>query len=157
MYTRYSKIALVWAMALYSSMVAFRNLLDYDYWYFVSPDSHGGWRNFDPSFPYHLFFVAIILVEVAIAVLCWWGGVRLFRAREDAELFNQAKGFSIAGLTLGIVLWFTRFTTFGGEWSLMFHSDVIGLYDERQSAFRPVVILGIILLYLVRPDGEKDA
>ena len=71
-----------------------------------------------------------------------------------AEQFNPAKEIAVAGLTWGIILWFTGFITIGGEWFLMWQSDV---WDGRQSAFRLVVIFGVALLYLDRPDGERDA
>ena len=164
MYTRYSKIAFVWAIALYALLVVFNNLTDYGSNYqFVAhvlkmdttfPDNRGMWRAIDSAFAHHLLYWVIILVEVAVTTLCLWGGARLLKAREEAERFNQAKGPAIAGLTLGIVLWFTGFITIGGEWFLMWQSDV---WDGRQAAFRLVVILGVALLYLVRPESEKDA
>ena len=36
----------------------------------------------------------------------------------------------------------------------MWQSDI---WNGQQSAFRLVVIIGLTLLYLVRPDGEQDA
>ena len=164
MYTRYSKTTLVWAVALFSSLVVFNNLTDYGSNYgFVAhvlkmdttfPDNQGMWRAIDASFIHHLLYWIIILVEAATAVLCWWGGARLFGSRVDAERFNQAKGIAVVGLTLGIILWFTGFITIGGEWFLMWQSDI---WNGQQSAFRLVVIIGLTLLYLVRPDGEQDA
>jgi predicted small integral membrane protein len=55
---------------------------------------------------------------------------------------------------LGIILWFSGFITIGGEWFLMWQSDV---WNGQQAAFRLVVIIGITLLYLIQPDGETDA
>ena len=164
MYTRYSKIAFVWAIALYVLLVVFNNLTDYDSNYqFVAhvlamdttfPDNRGMWRAIDSAFAHHLFYWVIIVSEAAVTALCLWGGWRLFKARGEAERFNQVKGTAIAGLTLGIVLWFTGFIAIGGEWFLMWQSDV---WDGRQAAFRLVVILGLALLYLVRPEGDRDA
>lgn len=164
MYTRYSKIAFVWAIALYALVVVFNNLTDYGSNYqFVAhvlkmdttfADNRGMWRAIDSAFAHHLFYWVIIVTEAAVTVLCLWGGARLFKAREDAESFNQAKPIAIAGLTLGIILWFTGFITIGGEWFLMWQSDI---WDGRQAAFRLVVVFGLALLYLVRPEGEKDA
>ena len=129
MYTRYSKIALVWAIAFYSILVVFNNLTDYDSndWFVVHvlkmdttfPDNRGMWRAIDAAFVHHFLYWVIILTQAATAVLCWWGGARLFRARADAQRFNHAKGIAAAGLTLGIILWFSGFITIGGEWFLM--------------------------------------
>ena len=84
MLTRYSKIALVWAIALNTSLVVFNNLTDYDsnYWFVVHvltmdttfPDNQGMWRAINSSAFHHLLYWIIILVETATALLCWWGG-----------------------------------------------------------------------------------
>ncbi len=164
MLTRYSKIALVWAIALNTSLVVFNNLTDYDsnYWFVVHvltmdttfPDNQGMWRAINSSAFHHLLYWIIILVETATALLCWWGGARLLRARHKAQDFNHAKGIATAGLTLGIILWFTGFITIGGEWFLMWQSDV---WNGSQSAFRLIVVFGITLLYLARSDDALDA
>ena len=62
------------------------------------------WRAIDAAFAYHLFYWVIIVSEAAVTALCSWGGLRLFKARGEAERFHQAKGTAIVGLTLGIVL-----------------------------------------------------
>ncbi|MDE0198017.1 MAG: DUF2165 domain-containing protein [Caldilineaceae bacterium] len=164
MLTRYSKIALVWAIALNTSLVVFNNLTDYDsnYWFVVHvltmdttfPDNQGMWRAINSSAFHHLLYWIIILVETATALLCWWGGARLLRARHKVQDFNQAKGIATAGLTLGIILWFTGFITIGGEWFLMWQSDV---WNGSQSAFRLIVVFGVTLLYLARSDDALDA
>ncbi len=164
MYIRFSKVALVWAVAFFSSLVVLNNVTDYDSNYrFVAhvlkmdttfPDNQGMWRAIDSPFIHHLLYRLIILVEVVIAVLCCWGGWRLFRSIHDAERFHEAKGIAILGLTLGILLWFSGFITIGGEWFLMWQSEI---WDGRQAAFRLVVIIGITLLYLVQPDRERYA
>lgn len=164
MYTRFSKIAFVWAIALYALLVVLNNLTDYGSNYqFVAqvlkmdttfPGNRGMWRAIDAPFAHHLFYWVIIVSEVAVTALCSWGGLRLFKAREEAERFHQAKGPALAGLTLGIVLWFTGFITIGGEWFLMWQSE---MWNGQQAAFRLVVILGVALIYLARPESEKDA
>ena len=88
------------------------------------PDNRAMWRAIDAAFVHHFLYWVIILTQAATAVLCWWGGARLFRARADVQRFNQAKGIAAAGLTLGIILWFSGFITIGGEWFLMWQSDV---------------------------------
>ncbi len=164
MYTRISKAALVWAVAFFASLVVFNNLTDYDSNYkFVNhvlkmdttfPDNGGRWRAINSTFIYHAIYNLLIFVEAAIAVLCWLGGFQLFRSIKDFGRFNESKGMAILGLTLGIILWFSGFITLGGEWFLMWQSDV---WNGQQAAFRLVVIFGITLLYLVHPDGEKHS
>ena len=125
MYTRSSKAVLVWAIALYASLVAFNNLADYDSNYgFVAhvlrmdttfPENRAMWRAVDSPSVHRAVYGLIIAVEAAIAILCWLGGFRLLRSITDPKRFNERKAIAIAGLTLGIILWFTGFLTVGGE------------------------------------------
>ncbi len=81
MYTRSSKVALVWAVAFFASIVVFNNLTDYDSNYaFIDhvlkmdttfPDNRGMWRAIDSPFLHHAIYCLIIFVEATIAVLCW--------------------------------------------------------------------------------------
>jgi predicted small integral membrane protein len=163
-YTRASKVLLIWAVAFFVSLVVFNNLTDYNSNHkFVShvlkmdttfPENRAMWRAIESSSLHHAFYWLIILVETVIAVLCWLGGLRLLSAINDPSRFNKTKGVAITGLALGIILWFTGFVTLGGEWFLMWQSEK---WNGQESAFRLVVILGIVLLYLVQPDGEADA
>jgi predicted small integral membrane protein len=163
MYTRSSKVLLIWAVAFFASLVMFNNLTDYASNYaFVShvlkmdttfPENRSMWRAINAPFLHHAFYWIIILSEAAIAVLCWFGGFRLFRSIHDADRFNKAKGIAIAGLTLGLLLWFTGFITVGGEWFLMWQSEH---WNGQKAAFRLAVIFGIVLLYLVRSDGQSN-
>lgn len=159
MHARLSKVILIWAVALYASLVVLGNLTDYASNYaFVShvlkmdttfPGNRLMWRAIDAPSVHSAFYWLIIFVEAVIAALCWFGGLRLFRSAGDPIRFNQSKGVAIAGLTLGMLLWFTGFMTIGGEWFLMWQSTV---WNGQEAAFRLVVILGIILLYLVQPE-----
>ena len=159
MYTRYSKVALVWAVAFYVSLVVFNNLTDYGSNYeFVAhvlrmdtvfQHNRDTWRAIDTPFVYHAVYFLIIFVEAVIAVLCWLGGFHLFSSVNDLARFNKAKGVAILGLTLGILLWFTGFIALGGEWFLMWQSKI---WNGQQAAFRLLVILGFTLLYLTQPD-----
>jgi len=164
MYTRFSKVVLVWAVAFFVSLVVFNNLTDYDSNYrFVNhvlkmdttfADNRAMWRAIDSTFIYHAFYNLLIFVEAVIAVLCWLGGFRLFRTRKDADRFNETKGIAILGLTLGILLWFSGFISIDGEWFLMWQSEI---WNGQQAAFRIIVIIGIVLVYLVQSDQDTDA
>lgn len=159
--TRYSKLILVWAVALYASLVVFNNLTDYGSNYqFVShvlqmdttfPGNAGMWRAINTPILYHIAYIAIILTESVVAILCWVGGYRLYRAIQEAATFNRAKATAVAGLTLGLLLWFAGFIAVGGEWFLMWQSQT---WNGIQAAFRLTAILGIVLVYLTLPDGD---
>jgi len=162
-YTRTAKALLTWAVALYASLVVFNNVTDYDSNYmFVShvlkmdttfPGNRALWRAIDSPALHHAFYALIILVEAGVAILCWAGGYRLLHSLNDAARFNAAKRVAIAGLTLGILLWFTGFITIGGEWFVMWQSKI---WNGQEAAFRLAVILGIVLLLLVQSDHASE-
>jgi predicted small integral membrane protein len=162
--TRWSKIALVFSIAFFSTLVVFNNLTDYgSNFLFVShvlsmdttfPDNNGMWRAITSPFLHHAAYVVIIVTEFLVALLCWIGTFKLYRARRDGSQFNQEKKLAIGGLTLGILLWFTGFMAIGGEWFLMWQSEV---WNGQQAAFRLAALIGIILVYLVAPDSEDSA
>jgi predicted small integral membrane protein len=162
-YTRSSKVLLVWAVAFFASLVVFNNLTDYDsnFSFVVHvlnmdttfPGNRAMWRAIHSSSLHHASYWLIIFLEAAIAVLCWVGGFRLLGSVNDSTRFNKDKGVAIVGLTLGLILWFTGFITVGGEWFLMWQSEK---WNGQEAAFRLVVIIGIVLLYLIQPDGESD-
>lgn len=162
MYTRLSKVILVWSVALFASLVAFNNLTDYDSNFTIIqhvltmdttfPDNKGFWRAIESPAVHHMIYGFIIVTEFVIAGLCGWGGWRLYQNIKHPAAFNQAKSLAILGLTLGFILWFTGFMTIGGEWFLMWQSEVA---NGQQAAFRLVMIIGVVLVYLTQTDEEK--
>lgn len=164
MAAKLSKVSLIWAIALFASLAAVGNISDYESNFkFVShtlkmdttyPDNKEMWRAIDNPIVHHLAYGFIILTELVIAILCWLGGYRLARTIKKHGDFNKAKGMATLGLTLGFLLWFTGFMTIGGEWFLMWQSEVA---NAQQSAFRLVLIIGVTLVYLALPDGENKS
>lgn len=160
MIVRASKTALVLAIAFFASLVVFNNVTDYNSnFQFVShvllmdttfPDNAGMWRAIESPALHHIAYIGIFLTEAAVAVLCWLGGYRLLRAVRGSD-FNRAKGTAVAGLTLGVLLWFTGFMTVGGEWFLMWQSET---WNGQAAAFRLIAILGLVLVYVVLPDSD---
>ncbi|MGV8711342.1 MAG: DUF2165 family protein, partial [Nitrosomonas sp.] len=88
------------------------------------------------------------------AVLCGAGSFHLYQNIQQPIAFNQSKKFAILGLTLGLLLWFTGFMTIGGEWFLMWQSDVA---NGQQAAFRLVMIMSAALIYLTQHDDDRHA
>ncbi|MFZ1850832.1 MAG: DUF2165 domain-containing protein [Nitrosomonas sp.] len=156
-------MTLVFAIALFASLVVFNNVTDYDSNFTlvqhvfkmdtIFPDSKGFWRAIDSPGIHRSVYGFIIFTEFVIAVFCWVGGFRLSKHINNARSFDQSKNPAIIGLTLGMLLWFTGFMTIGGEWFLMWQSESA---NGQEAAFRLVVILGIVLIYLVQPDAEKQ-
>ena len=160
---RTSKILLVFGVAIYYSLIVFNNLTDagvnYEFVrHVLTMDStfagpRGMWRAVNLPLAHTVFYAAIVAWELAATVLCWWGGVRMAAAvREPAELFRSAKRISVAGLTVGLLLWLVAFLSIGGEWFLMWQSKA---WNGQESAFRMFAVTGIVLLLVALPDTEE--
>jgi len=87
------------------------------------------------------------------AILCWIGAARLLLASGDAVAFNRAKGFAVAGLTLGFLVWQVGFMSIGGEWFGMWQSQQ---WNGVPSAFRFVMVILAVLIFVALPDQELD-
>ena len=75
----------------------------------------------------------------------------LRKLHESAAAFNRAKALSIAGLTLGFLIYEFGFITIGGEWFGMWMSHE---WNGQQSAFRFAILNLGVLLFLVVPEAE---
>ena len=58
----------------------------------------------------------------------------------------------MVGLTLGFMLWQVGFMTIGGEWFGMWQS---AQWNGVPSAFRFVMVILGVLIFLALPDGES--
>jgi predicted small integral membrane protein len=161
---RTAKISLVSAVALYYSLVVFNNLTDYNsnFQYIrhvlmmdsTFPGNAGIWRASNSPALHTIFYVAIILWESAIMILCWWGAARLAtNLRASAASFHRAKGVAIAALTLGLLMSLVAFLTVGGEWFLMWQSKT---WSGQDPAFRMFTVIALVLLLVVLPDSEDQ-
>lgn len=161
---RAAKIAMVASIAAFATVVAFGNITDYDTNFVfvqhvlsmdtVFPRSSITWRAISSPALHHVAYAIIIAAEALTAVLCWIGAARLLRQlRAPASAFNRAKAFSVAGLTLGFLIWQFGFMTVGGEWLGMWMSSQ---WNGVPSAFRFVMVIIAVLIFVAMPDGELD-
>jgi predicted small integral membrane protein len=162
---RIAKILLVFAVAIYYSLVVFNNTTDYGSNYqFVRhvlmmdstfPGNRGMWRALNSPAWHTAFYVLIIAWEMVTALLCWWGGLRLAETvRGTAPAFNRAKGVAIAALTLALLMWLVAFLSVGGEWFLMWQSK---MWNGQDMPARMFAVIGIVLLFLAQPDTDGQA
>jgi predicted small integral membrane protein len=159
---RAAKAALVAAIALFATLVAFGNLTDYDtnfvfVQHVLSMDTIFSFSTIkyraitDPAL-HRSAYAIIIAAEAATAVVCWIGVVLLVRQlRADAATFNRAKTFAVAGLTLGFLLWQVGFMSIGGEWFGMWQSQQ---WNGVPSAFRFVMTIIAVLIFVAIPDQD---
>jgi len=161
---RAAKLVMVFAVALYYTLLVFNNITDYNSNYqFVRhvlmmdstfPGNHGMWRALNQPVWHTVFYLAIIAWEFVTMVLCWCGGLRLARAlRGTAETFGRAKRTSIIGLTLALLMWLVAFLAVGGEWFLMWQSKS---WNGQEVAVRMFMVIGIVLLLVAQPDAEEQ-
>jgi len=162
MMLRWSKVFLLFGVAIFYAIVVFNNLTDYNSNYqFVRhtlmmdttfPGNHGMWRAINSPVIHTIFYLTIIAWESLTMLLIWWGALRLASMAGSGQAFQQAKGIAIAGLTLGLLQWLVAFLNVGGEWFLMWQSKA---WNGQESAFRMFTMLGIVLILLALPE-END-
>src|SRR5229473_8233458 len=113
---RVSKAVLVFAIALFYTILVLNNITDYGSNYeFVRhvlmmdstfPGNRGMWRAINSPVFHTAFYLSIIAWETITMLLCWWGGFRMARAlRGTAAAFHQAKRISIVALSLSLLMW----------------------------------------------------
>lgn len=159
---RIAKVALVAAIALFATLVAFGNLTDYrTNFVFVQhvlsmdaifPSSTITYRAITSPALHEAAYALIIATEVGTAVLCWTGAITLLcHLKADAATFHHAKTFAVIGLTLGFLLWHVGFMSIGGEWFGMWQS---AKWNGVPSAFRFVVVIVAALIFVAMRDDE---
>src|ERR1700751_2211069 len=162
---RVAKVLLVAAVGFFYTVVVFNNITDYGSNYqFVHhvllmdttfPGNHGMWRSIHVRGMQTALYDGIIVWEAATMALTWLGVFKLARAvRRPAADFNSAKRIPITALTLGLLLWLVAFITVGGEWFLMWQSNI---WNGQEAAFRMFTVIGIVFLLLVQPDVDGQS
>jgi predicted small integral membrane protein len=162
MMLRTAKMFLVFAVALFYSLVVLNNTTDYNSnFQFIRhvlmmdstfPGNRAMWRALNSPGWHTISYLSIIAWEATTMVLLWWGGIRLARTlRAPAATFNQAKTLAIAALTLSLLMWLVGFLTVGGEWFLMWQSKQ---WNGQDAAFRMFTVVGIVLLLVAQPESD---
>jgi predicted small integral membrane protein len=164
MTTRASKLLLLAGVAAMYTIVVFNNLTDFNSNYEIVrhvlmmdttfPNNHGMWRALNAPLIQLAFYLCIIAWEIVTMALLWWGVIGLVHAlRLPVAAFESAKRIPLTALTLSLVMWLVAFLTVGGEWFLMWQSHV---WNGQDAAFRNFTVVGIVLLFLLRPETETQ-
>lgn len=151
---RIAKAIFVAAIGLMALAVAIGNTTDYySNYLFVEhvlkmdttfPHSSLHYRSINEPILFHAVYIVIIVMETGMAFCCLKGGWLLFRnLRKDAQSFHAAKNWGIAGITIGVIVWFLGFEVIGGEWFAMWQSST---WNGLAAAER---ILGFLMLTLI--------
>jgi len=162
---RLCKAALVGAVALFFTLIAYGNLTDYDSnWQFVQhvlsmdttfPDSSLHWRAITDPDLQQLAYWLIIGAEILTALILWLGTIRLL-AHVSKPGFAGVKGIAVLGLTLGFLLYSVGFVSVGGEWFAMWQSEI---WNGQAKAFQFLAMIGAVLIILLIPettDGHPE-
>lgn len=160
---RLSKITLVFSISVYMFFVVLNNITDYQSNYlFVSnvmsmsesfSETIPNWRSVSKAPLHHVFYVVIIVTEALILGLCLIGVWRMWANKQASKAhFSASKKYAIYGLTLGVALWFIGFAAIGGEWFLMWQSDV---WNGVSAAYRNSIFFTLALIF-ISGDNEKE-
>jgi predicted small integral membrane protein len=151
---RIVKAILVAGIGLLAFLIVVNNIVDYlTNFAFVEhvmkmdtifPSSHIRNRSINSSIVYHVGYCFIILMEAAMCFCCLKGTLKLFmNVKNDAASFHASKNWAVAGITIGIVIWFLGFEVVGGEWFAMWQSTT---WNGLAAAER---ILSFLMLTLI--------
>lgn len=165
MIERFSKIALLAAVALFMGLIAFNNITDYgsnfDFVQHVLsmdttfPGNRLKWRAIGTPAVHHAFYWTIIAWEGLSGLGIAAGALALWRARrQSAAVFNATKSLAVGALTANLILWFTAFLTVGAEWFVMWQSQV---WNGQAAATRMFTCVGLVLVILKTPDSDPVA
>jgi predicted small integral membrane protein len=147
---RSAKLIFVFAIGVMALLIVIGNTTDYyTNYYFVEhvmkmdtifPDSNIHYRSINNHVLFHAAYILIIALEATMAFFC---------LKSAPETFHTAKNWAIAGLTIGIIIWFLGFEVIGGEWFAMWQSTT---WNGLASAERVLSFLVLTLIFIQFKD-----
>ncbi|WP_426202420.1 DUF2165 family protein [Pseudomonas sp. TWP3-1] len=159
---RYSKILLMAYISFFGLLVMYSNFTDYasNYEYvghvlsmdttLVNPNIR--YRAIESPMMHHRIYWFIITMEVTYTAFCLLGTYQLFRKRNDpAEMFHDAKKFSIIGLLIAIFIYYVCLQIVGVEW---FNMDTSKTWNAKDWA-RHIVDFMLPLLIFIALKTER--
>jgi len=112
----------------------------------IFPNSHVHYRSINNPVMYQAGYILIILMQFMMAFCCVKGSWHLFKnLKNDATIFHASKNWAVAGITIGIIIWFLGFDVIGGEWFAMWQSAT---WNGLSAAERILSFLVLILILL---------
>jgi predicted small integral membrane protein len=161
---RVCKAVLVFAIALFYTILVLNNITDYGSNYeFVRhvlmmdstfPGNHGMWRAINSPPVHTVFYIGIIAWESVTMLLCWWAGVRLLKScRTDRAEFAADLNIAVIALTTSLLMWLVAFLDVGGEWFLMWQSK---MWNGQEEAFRMFTVVGVVFLVVVQREPTPN-
>jgi predicted small integral membrane protein len=157
---RIAKAILVAAIGIMAALIVIGNTTDYYTNYIfvehvmkmdsIFPGSHIHYRSINNPIVFHAGYIFIILMELLMAICCLKGSWLLFKnIKSDSTIFHASKNWGVAGILIGIIIWFLGFEVVGGEWFAMWQSPT---WNGLASAERIVSFLTLVLILLHLKD-----
>ena len=158
---RLAKIISVAAVGLMAAFIVIGNITDYSTNYFfvehvmkmdtIFPESHVHYRSIQSPFIYHVAYDFIILFEILMSFCCLKGSwIMLKNVKKDTVIFHASKNWAVAGIIIGILIWFVGFEVIGGEWFEMWQSAT---WNGLGAADRVLTFLAFVLILLHLREG----
>lgn len=161
MMIRLSKIAMVWLIALFMTLLFVGNVMHFgahlDFVHqvlTVEATKSGGLPGFMMS-PAVVkgSFVVMAVAQGITAVLCWLGGMAMYRWRHESnKTYHQSKHFAIMGLTISLIVWLAGALIVGAGW---FGSWVLPHWNGTSHVFSMLTVVLLSLIYLTMANDEK--
>jgi predicted small integral membrane protein len=161
---RVAKTVAVGAIGLMGLLIVIGNTTDYytNYQFVLHvfkmdttfPESNIHYRSINNIFLFHAGYILLIILEASMTFCCLKGSLLLFKKlKSSAAEFHASKNWGVAGIVIGIVIWFLGFEVIGGEWFGMWQSHTWNglIAAERIVSF---LVLVLILLHLKEEELE---
>lgn len=160
---RIAKILLILSAGLFCLLVGYNNVADYGsnllfVQHVLAMDTtfpgnavRASRAVTDPQLHQFAYWL-IIAAEFAIGMGCVAGALRLMTVlKAPADAFNDAKTVAVTALAAGLGFWFVAFLVIGGEWFMMWQSEI---WNGQEPAFRFVGSIGLILIFVTMDDRD---
>lgn len=149
------KILLLSQFALFFSLIAYNNVVDFDSnWLFVHhvldmdtifPHSALNTRAIHSLLIQKLAYNLIIFWELLIAFACWFSVIQLIRKIKSPSAYLKATQCALYSLSLAFTLYMLGFMIIGGEWFVMWQSSSWNGQDKA-GLFLTLILLGMIFI-----------
>lgn len=157
---RLLKIALIFSVALYITLIACTNILDYEInlkyvakvmlMDDIFPESTLHSRAIQSPMLHMLAHLTILIWEWVSAFLCWFGlYVALKHYRHDVEQFRQAKKPAAVALLSLLVFFALVFFAVGGQWFASWQSKQ---FNAVAAVLPYFVFVGFIFIIWLQPE-----
>ena len=158
-----TKCLLLLSTGLFGALVAWTNLTAYDINFafvkhVLSMDTLQAWarsevllnRAIVNAEMHHWAYAAIIAAEMLMGLLCVLAGLLFAVAVRQGEThhLSRAKVVALAGLSLGVMIWYGGFAVIGAEYFAMWANQ----WNGQQTAYLFAGFLLLTMVYVAQPE-----